>query len=159
MTAPRVITGRHVLWAFVAFFGAIAAVNLALAVIAERSWTGLVVSSSHVAGQRFNDHLAAAAIQAELGWRGTLAVDGDRLGFTLVDSEGEPVGIAVARVTLERPVGTGDDPGTITMAVTGGEATLDLPLPRGVWNVRVDATAISGDTFRLDDRITVRDST
>ncbi len=159
MTAPRTITGRHVLWVFVAFFGAIVAVNLALAVIAERNWTGLVVPSSHVAGQRFNEHLAAAARQAELGWRGTLVVDGDRLGFTLVDSQGEPVAMVLALVTLERPVGTDDDPGTIAMTVTGGQASLDVPLPTGVWNVRVEATASSGDRFRLDDRINVRDRT
>ncbi len=158
MTAPRVITGRHVLSAFMVFFGVIVAVNLALAVIATKSWTGMVVSSSHVAGQRFNEHLAAAARQAGLGWRGTLMVDRDRLTFTLVDGREESVAMAVVQVTLERPVGTDDDPGALAMTVTGGEAVLDVSLPTGVWNVRVDATAVSGESYRLDDRITVRDS-
>ena len=152
----RGLTGAHVLTAFAAFFAFVLLVNLTMAAIATRSWTGLVAANGYVESQRFNDRLAASRAQARLGWRGGLDLDGRRLAFELRDAAGAPVPLAAALVTLERPVGEHEDPGPLAMAVAGGRAVLDRPLPAGAWNVRIEAVARSGETFRLDDRIAVR---
>ncbi len=152
----RAVTGSHVLIVLSAFFSVIIVANLVLAVIADRSWTGLVVPDSYVESQRFNDRLAASRNQAQLGWQGSLFLDGRHLGFDLEHADGTPVPLASARVTLDRPIGTADDLGTIEMTVSGGRATLDGPLPAGAWNVRIDVTAVSGEVFRLAGRLSVR---
>ena len=50
-------TGRHMAIIMVAFFGVIIAVNLTMATLASRSWTGLVVKNSYVESQKFNSVL------------------------------------------------------------------------------------------------------
>ena len=72
----RAVTGSHVLIVLSAFFSVIIVANLVLAVIADRSWTGLVVPDSYVESQRINDRLAASRNQAQLGWQGSLFLDG-----------------------------------------------------------------------------------
>lgn len=46
-------------------------VDLMMAVLASRSWTGFVVNNSHVASQEFN-RKAGEGAQAALGWSGPL---------------------------------------------------------------------------------------
>ncbi len=60
---PKPFTGRHMLFAMLAFFGVIIAVNLTMAVFATKSWTGLVVKNSYVASQAFNRELEQAKVQ------------------------------------------------------------------------------------------------
>ena len=51
---PFELTGKHVAMIFCGFFGIIIAVNVSMAMLASSSWTGLVVSNSYVASQKFN---------------------------------------------------------------------------------------------------------
>ena len=51
---PAEFTGRHMLAIMLAFFGVIIAVNLVMATLASKSWTGLVVKNTYVASQQFN---------------------------------------------------------------------------------------------------------
>ncbi len=72
-------TGWHMLAITLLFFGTIIAVNVTLAVYANRSWTGLVVENSYVASQHFNELLAEQRQQAELGITATLKAEGGSL--------------------------------------------------------------------------------
>ena len=71
-TQPKPFTGRHMLFAMLAFFGVIIAVNLTMAAFATKSWTGLVVKNSYVASQAFNRELEQAKVQAARGWTGDI---------------------------------------------------------------------------------------
>ena len=56
----REFTGRHMLLIMLAFFGVIISVNIVIAVIANKSWTGLIVKNSYVASQEFNAKISDA---------------------------------------------------------------------------------------------------
>ncbi|MGO4840209.1 FixH family protein, partial [Rhizobiaceae sp. 2RAB30] len=67
-------TGRHMLAIMVAFFGTIIAVNVTMATLAGRSWTGFVVKNSYVASQEFNRKAEQGRAQAALGWESRLTM-------------------------------------------------------------------------------------
>lgn len=67
MTARKgEFTGRHMLAIMIAFFGVIIAVNVTMAVMAGRSWTGIVVEDTYIASQEFNSRVAEGRAQAAL---------------------------------------------------------------------------------------------
>ncbi len=66
MTKP--FTGWHMATILVGFFGIVIAVNVYMARAAIATFGGTVVDNSYVASQEFNDWLAAARKQEQLGW-------------------------------------------------------------------------------------------
>ncbi|MCY4589537.1 MAG: FixH family protein [Alphaproteobacteria bacterium] len=148
------LTGRHVAWMFGLFFAVVCAVNLVFALVATGTWTGLVVPDSYVASQRYNAVLRQAAEQQALGWDGRLRVSATGLDFTLTNRDGTPVPLGAVALRLERPVGTGEDTGG-QMRIDGDRGVFGPPPGPGVWNVRVDAVAVDGTRFRLEQRISV----
>ncbi|TIW70058.1 MAG: cytochrome oxidase, partial [Mesorhizobium sp.] len=44
----REFTGRHMLFIILGFFGVVIGVNLTMATLASKSWTGLVVENTYV---------------------------------------------------------------------------------------------------------------
>ena len=56
----RQFTGRHMLAILIAFFGTVIAVNMVMAVLATRTFGGLVVENSYVATRQFNGWLEQA---------------------------------------------------------------------------------------------------
>ena len=151
-----VLTGSHVAWMLAAFFGVVILANLAMAVVANRSWTGLVVRNGYVESQRFNSVLAAAAEQAARGWLGVLEMRADRLVFVLNRRDGTDIPLVSARIRLERPVGIAGDR-TLPLRISEGRAVLDEALAPGLWNARIDAVTKDGARFRLDQRIEVNE--
>src|SRR5262245_37689321 len=99
----REITGRQVLAGLVLFFGVVIAVNAVLAVMANTSWTGLVVENGYVASQKFNHDLAEARKQSALGWREAFGYRGGRLELILKDRNDLPLSDLSVSVKLERP--------------------------------------------------------
>jgi nitrogen fixation protein FixH len=97
-------TGRHMLFIMLAFFGTIIAVNLTMATLANRSWTGLVVKNTYVASQQFNEKAALAREQQALGWRGELTIADGTVSYRLTDRSGDPVPVEAVRMILRRPV-------------------------------------------------------
>jgi nitrogen fixation protein FixH len=89
------IRGVHVLWAMLAFFGAIIAVNVAFAVIAVRSFPGEDVRRSYLQGLQYNETLAQRRVQAQLGWMVSAgfraAADRPVLELRLTDAAGAPL--------------------------------------------------------------------
>ncbi len=84
-------TGRHMLILMVLFFGVIIGVNLTMAILAGRSWTGLVVKNSYVASQKFNADLRAAREQRQRGWQSSLTYTDGKIQFAVRDRDGEPL--------------------------------------------------------------------
>ncbi|TIV56739.1 MAG: cytochrome oxidase, partial [Mesorhizobium sp.] len=74
MPKPREFTGKHMLVSILAFFAVVIGVNVTMATLALKSWTGLVVENTYVASQQFNEEAKKGRAQAALGWTGTLTV-------------------------------------------------------------------------------------
>ncbi len=133
-------TGKHMAIAMVAFFGVIVAVNLTMATLASRTWTGLVVKNSYVASQDFNAKQAAARKQAALGWHGRIARSEDGIGFDFSKRNGEAITSASVAVIFRRPATEQMDQ-TVTFTHRGkGHYSGDVLLGSGNWTAEVNAT-------------------
>lgn len=133
----RTITGRDVLAIFVLFFGIVIAVNFAVARIALRSFSGVVVENSYVASQNFNGWLKAAREEKALGW--SAQVSRDPAGRLVVDTKGMPEDTHLV-AQLRRPLGTPDDR-TEPLRASGGGRYTSNQIERGRWIVRIEAEA------------------
>ncbi len=152
---PGEFTGRHMLIIMLAFFGVIITVNLTMAVIAGRSWTGLVVPNSYVASQNFNEELAEAARQNARGWRSALAYRDGAIQFDLQDRDGEPIILSDMQAAVGRPAFEQDDRRVALTHTTSGRYRAELPLDVGVWTVRI--TGGSGEmAYRRDARLNIK---
>src|SRR4028119_1468477 len=58
--APRILTGRMVLYYFIAFFGVVFAMNFFMVRVAISSFSGVETESAYKAGLSFKNDLAAA---------------------------------------------------------------------------------------------------
>ena len=99
------LEGWHVLAIFVAFFGAIFAVNGVFLYQALATNTGIVANEPYRKGLHYNERIAAQDAQNALGWAEAvqLTPSGD-LTLTLADGQGAPVtGIAFKAANLPHP--------------------------------------------------------
>ena len=153
----RRLTGRHVLLAMVLFFAVIIAVNLTMAVVASKSWSGLVVENGFVASQSFNRDLAEARRQASRNWSAEFGIQDGQLRFKPRDAAGAPLTGFAVTVKLRRPATSRDD---VTMSLSEarqGEYLRAASMKAGLWDAEVVATSSKGDVFRQLYRIHVAD--
>jgi nitrogen fixation protein FixH len=153
--APVEITGRHVLLALVSFFAVIITVNVAMAVLASRSWTGLVVENGYVASQHFNEDLAEARRQAALGWTETLRYLEGELVLELRDAEGRGLEGLRAEVKLERPSTDRDDHMVALADRKDGRYAGPATLGPGQWTADVIVRGTEGQVFRRIHRLRI----
>lgn len=148
-------TGFHMWVLAISFFGVIIAVNVTMAVMATRSWTGLVVQNSYVASQEFETKRLAHEAQMQAGWRASLTYSPGAARLVIVDGESTPIDLGEVSLSLNRPVGGHDDQ-TLTLgrAADGGyEAAVTLP--PGLWEATVLAPETALGPFELRERIQV----
>ena len=147
-------TGWHMLFIMLAFFGVIITVNVTMAVLAGRSWTGLVVKNSYVASQHFNEDLAEARRQAARGWTSKLLYGEQHFAFTLKGRNGQPVVLGDLKVSVGRPASEAQDQTVALWHVGEGRYRGDVALEPGIWMVRI--TGGTGENaYRRDSRIEV----
>lgn len=148
MAKPRPITGRRVTMWFVAFFGTVIAVNLAMARLAIGTFGGTVVDNSYVASQHYNEWLAAGRAQVALGW--SVSAERGPGGYVtvqLLGRDGRAVPGATISAIATHPLGrAADRPLRFTGA--GGRFVSTEPLPAGRWQLRIEASK-SADHFRV----------
>lgn len=153
--APRT-DGRRVLYALVAFFGAIIAVNGVFVYLALASWNGLTSRNAYEEGLAYNRTIKQIRAQAALGWRLDIDYRDGRAVVAALDRDGQPLDGLRLRAQFVRPASEGSDL-TVTLNADGGGrygAAAVLPLP-GQWDMVVDAEGAPG-TFRVVKRILVR---
>lgn len=152
--APRfTINGRHVLVAFVLFFGLIIAVDAWFISLALRTFSGQVAKNPYEAGLLYDRTLEARAAQAKLGWSATLAAGADGVvELVITDREGQGVDGLKVEATMERPA---TDAGGRTLSLTArgdgryvGSAELS-----GAWDIAVIATGSNGVRFETGRRV------
>ena len=147
-THARSITGGHVLAILVTFFGIIIGVNATLAVLAVKSWTGLVVENGYVASQSFNLDLAEARRQAGLGWQESFGYANGRLTIVLSDSELRPIGRSSVTVKLQRPSTDREDHDLTLTEVAPGTYASAASLSPGLWDAETIVHGANGETLR-----------
>jgi len=157
--AARAITGRHVLWGLLGFFGFVLAANAVFIYLAVDTFTGLSTENAYQRGISYNQTLEARAAQRELGWgaelrfeqesgrRGTLSVE-------MRDRAGRPLDDLQVSGQVVRPTHAGYDRDVVLGRSGPGEyaTTLELPL-HGQWDVRLIAEARGGARFQMERRI------
>jgi nitrogen fixation protein FixH len=147
------LTGWHVLAIICAFFGVIIAVDVAMATMAYRTFSGEVAADPYEAGLLYNRTLAERRAEAALGWTADMAlIRGGDLRLTVKDKAGKPVeGLKVSAV-LERPA---TEAGRETLAFAPSAAGIyDAKAGhlRGAWDVRVRAVDDQGRPFEAEER-------
>ena len=138
------ITGWHVAAIFGGAFSVIIGVNLTLAYNAVATFPGLETKNSYVTSQAFERDRAA---QEALGWEVRSELRAAELLLFVNDALG-PVVPQITKATLGRATHVGEDL-TPEFRHDGRSFVADLPnLARGNWNLRLEARAADGTTFR-----------
>lgn len=132
-------TGWHFLAVIVAFFGVVIAVNVGLAVVAARSWTGIVVEDSYASGQDFNEKVQLAREQDALGWHSSLTYDAGIVRLAITDASGAPLGASDVSASFTRQIGDADDQTVALRRQPDGSFAAPARLAPGNW--RIVATA------------------
>jgi nitrogen fixation protein FixH len=138
------ITGPKFFAIFASFFVVIIGVNLVMAFQAINTFPGLEVANSYVASQTFDDDRAS---QEALGWSASALVHEGELILSLTGMDGQPAEVASVAGIFGRPTSQRDDqlPAfTFDGTVWRAPVLSDL----GQWNLRLDALATDGTSFR-----------
>ena len=160
---PFEITGKHVLFAMIGFFGAIIAVNIVFVKLAVGSFPGEEVEKSYYQGLNYNDTLAEKERQAETGWRMQL-VEMPRAGerafveVKLLKRDGTPVYHATLRGVLSRPTTDIGRQALEFYPMRDGVYRSDLAnIAAGAWDLSLEAMGSEDETVELaaTTRITV----
>ena len=144
LTMTKPVTGRHMLMTFLLFFGIVFAVNIFMAVMAVRSWTGLVVENSYVASQHFNEDVAALNKSAALGISHHMHFEKGKLFLSLQRADGESVNPDSVQISFERPFGVSREQIVTARRLSPGQYEATATLSAGVWNGELSAQ-IGGD--------------
>ncbi len=158
MSGTRELTGRHVAWALLAFFGVIFAVNGYFLYAALSTHTGTVANEPYRKGLHYNERIAADEVQQGRGWAIGLALAPARDAVTLElkQPDGAPVtGLDVTAV-VSRPTTSGFDQKLALKEIAPGRYSAPLArLADGTWLVAVEGKLPApGDVpFRMKKRL------
>ena len=148
---PFRITGWHVLFSVVAFFGVVIAVDSLFLVLAYRSHPGQVSVRPYEDGLAYNRAVAQRRTQAAIGWSATAAPDAGGVVVEIADAKGEPVTGLELTGLLRRPATeTGELPLTFEEAAPGRYRAPAKPAA-GAWDVHVQS---QGQVFQAERRLT-----
>ena len=135
-TAPR--SSRWIPWTFVLCFCLVFVVNGLLVWFAVGSFSGLAVDGAFDRGRAYNDVLAEARRQTDLGWRVAVTLEGGRLIATVVGADGAPVDRLTVGGRLVRPVERVADVPVVLAGAGAGRYVGAVDLPKhGVWDVKL----------------------
>jgi nitrogen fixation protein FixH len=156
----RVIEGRHVLLALIAFFGVMILANAIFLYFAVATFSGGDASNAYSNGLHYNETLEAAKAQGERGWRSELAYDGRtaRLSLKVLDRAAAPVNGLHVVADLERPATNKEDRKVVLNELGEGVYAATIGLAPGAWVVAIDSSGRGGDgdnVYRLKQRLVV----
>ncbi len=153
------LTGKHVLFLFVAFFGIIFAVNARLIYLSQSSWTGLETHDAYRKGLKYNQQLSSSEAQNTRGWTMTVVKKTGANGELLLtatpkDQAGEHLNGLAMSVELKRPTHEGIDK-TFPLKETdpGVYAGQIDKIPLGKWYLFVTAVKGSEILYRSKNEL------
>ena len=145
--AERVITGRHVLFGLIAFFGVILAANAVFLYTSLSTYTGVVSNEPYRKGLNYNERIAADQAQQALGWTSEIRLrsTGDGLEIVLADRAGNPVSGLGFEGWLGRPATAASDIVLDVKEAAPGRYQATFPqLQSGAWQVDLAAKELTG---------------
>lgn len=155
---PREITGKHVLFSLLGFFGVVFAVNAAMVKAATSTFGGVETTSSYKVGLKFNHEIEAAGRQEARHWQvaGKLAraQSGEAaLDVSVRDDKGAPLTGLTATARLAHPADARRDH-EVTLARSGaGQFHGESQAERGQWELIVDLYRGDERVFRSRSRV------
>lgn len=159
-TAQFVITGRHVLFAMLGFFGIIFAVNAYFINVAVSTHTGVVANEPYRKGLKYNERIAAAERQSALGWHDVIRIapSGDRITIDIRDKDGKAVPGLDIKATLGRPASASYDVSATLQETAPGVYEAAIPQREaGAYIASIEAVDPSRDAqgvlFRAKERL------
>ncbi|MGD9785370.1 MAG: FixH family protein [Hyphomicrobiaceae bacterium] len=140
---PGTITGRHVLFGLLAFFGVVFAVNGWFLYEALSTHTGVVSNEPYRKGLAYNERIAAEARQSERGWAAALEFSESGSGpitFALTDRSGAGVTGLSVRGRIGRHSTQALDTMLLFQERAPGRYVADIgKLSGGTWTADVEA--------------------
>ena len=152
------LTGWHVFWIMLGFFGLMFTVNGIFLYHAITSFPGEDVKKSYLQGLDYNSTLEAKAAQEMLGWTAAAGLEDKTLVFNLVDASGEPVSARLVSVQLRHPGNTAYDEDIVLEPYASGDYVASVSgLPAGRWDARFQVFDQTGEdiVFRASKRIVI----
>jgi nitrogen fixation protein FixH len=154
MTVNRV-TGRHVLYALVAFFSVMLLANGVFVYLAVSTFGGIDTPDAYRKGLAYNETLAEAEAQAKRGWSARIAPIGNaQLRITITDRAGLPVTGLTLSGRLLRPATNRFDL-ELTEFIDRGNGIYETSLTSaqsGAWIAEIEARG-SGMPLRMRERL------
>jgi len=152
------LTGKHVLLILLGFFGVMSAVNAVFVYMAISTKPGEAPGASYEAGLRYNQTLAEAKSQSDLGWHHKAEPRGQGLRVAVTDAGGAPVtGLAISG-NIERPASSEKSHGLSFKEIDAGIYETDLKhAETGKWILAFKAEKSRAGTepavYRVKERL------
>jgi nitrogen fixation protein FixH len=157
--APRILTGRMVLFYFIAFFGVVFTMNFFMVRVAISSFSGVETESAYKAGLSFKNDVAAAHAQDARHWavEASLQRGGDatRLVIMARDEGSRPLAGLTPEVRLAHPTDKRRDIAVEFVEVTAGRFQNLTPMPQGRWDLVIALKRADETVFRSKSRISL----
>jgi nitrogen fixation protein FixH len=158
-TAMKQLTGRHVLFALLGFFGVMLIANGFFIYFALSTYQGLDNPNAYERGVNYNQRIEAAEKQAALGWsHQVVAGDVGKLQVIIRDRTGQPVTGLIVSGEIRRAVG--EDAGLPLKLESAGDGSYRAGVAEaeaGNWIVSLDAARLQGNgmetVYRIKERI------
>ena len=157
----RELTGKHVLFCLLGFFGVVFAVNAALVKAATSTFGGVETSSSYKAGLMFEQDVARAEQQDELHWRVDGKLSRNRAGEAVLDisahdAKGAMLAGITAQARLAHPADERLDHVIAMNSTAAGQFHGEAQAKPGQWELIVDLYRGEARVFRSRSRVTLR---
>jgi nitrogen fixation protein FixH len=132
--------GRWVPWIIALFYMAFMAALIRFVFIAYAHPPAESTAEAYEKGLAYNDTLAKANAQTELGWQSEVTYERGRLTFNLKDRSGKPIEGVTAKAWFVHPGNPKDDRSFDLSEDGSGVYFADAPLPtQGMWTIHVTA--------------------
>jgi nitrogen fixation protein FixH len=144
------ITGRHVLFTMVGFFGFIIATDAYLVYKAVSTFGGIETDDAYRKGLAYNERIAEERAQQALGWTKDARLDKGELRVSIRDQNQN--GVENLRITavVGRPATNAQDRTVQLTQVGSGEYTAAVgEVEPGVWVATLEAREAQSGTERL----------
>jgi nitrogen fixation protein FixH len=157
----RELTGKHVLFCLLGFFGVVFAVNGVLVKAATSTFGGVETSSSYKAGLMFEQDVARAEQQDGLHWQVGGKIARDKAGEAVLDistrdAKGIPLTDITARARLAHPADERLDHVIALDRTSAGLFHGEAQAQSGQWELIVDLYRGETRVFRSRSRVTLR---
>jgi len=156
-TAMKQITGRHVLFALIGFFGVILIANGIFIYFALSTYQGLDNPNAYERGVNYNERIEAAEKQAALGWSHQLVAGAGKLELRIHDKAGKPVTGLIVSGEIRRAVG--EEMGLPLKFEGSADGVYRAEAERvepGNWIVSLEAARLQSDGLEIEYRIKER---